>query len=396
MNGILVDGVWSPAGVRAGTRMQLRGDRIEGLESIAAPGRRLYAVPGLVNAHTHLDLTAIPASTLPRDSFAAWVEALVTRKRTLEPETVRRGVRDGIQELLRCGTVAVGDIDASGTSLEVLRESPLAGVAFQEVLGRPGDDLWSELDARGEGAGRVRVGISPHAPYSTPESTYRRSFEWAAARGAAVATHLGETREEIDFLQDGTGPLRELFTSWRREAPEWSDPHGGCVARVLQLPRLPARLLAVHCNHLGSGEEELLERCAAVVYCPRSHAYFSHPLPHPAARLLARGVRVALGTDSRASNQDLDLWKELACWRAADPVVGDEAILACATRGGTAALGLPAAELRAGDPATFQVVRSRAGRLTSVAHLAAACVRGDMETVAVCIDGSWALGQDLL
>lgn len=274
----------------------------------------------------------------------------------------------------------------------MLRRSPMDGVVYREVIGRPGEAFWARVRAELPPAGRLReglrVGLSPHAPYSTPEDTLRRCLTLAADLEVPLACHLDETQEERQFLQHGRGPLADLFTRWGLDPPQWSPPGCGSLEHVLSLPAVGPQFLAIHGNYASQAAcAELSRRRVPLVYCPRSHAYFGHPAPHPATVGLAAGAVVALGTDSRASNAGLDMWQEMACWRRRDPQVADRDIFAAATEAGRAALGLKPAALRVGDEATFQIVAGLPNQPRSAGEVLAQAVRARLQTRATVIRG---------
>jgi len=396
---VIADSAWIDGNSVRGVALTLRDGRIAAVESVPAAGRGLHALPGFVNAHSHLELSGVRGEELAHDSFGAWVDALLAARARQDAPALDDAVRAGAAELLAGGTVAVGDVDPRGRSHAILRESALEGVVYRELMdATPGptiDELERTLSAVPAAAsedGGVRLGVSPHAPYSTGEALYRRVLGWARRGRVPVASHVAETLEEEEFLERGAGPLAELFARRSFARPEWSATRGGAFRRVRSLAPPPG-FVVIHGNHLAADE---ISECAAqrwpIVYCPRSHRYFGHTR-HPAARVLAAGATLALGTDSRASNDGLDLWKEMACFRAADAGVTDGQILRAATAGGRRALQLEPAELVAGSPATFQLVAARDGTRLDPERLEAAAVRGELQTRFVFVRGRLVLGD---
>lgn len=389
-----LDSAWISGKLAAGVRLTLAGDRIAAVEPIARPGNGWHALPGFVNAHCHLDLTAIRGEELAHASFAEWLAELMPRRARLAGAEIEAAIDAGAAALLSTGTVAVGDVDSFGRSLERLRGTPLEGFAFREIVGRFDPDgferLAAELRDEESSPTSLRRGLSPHAPYSTGPEAYAAAFAASGAR--PVASHLGETEEEAELLLHGRGPLADLFAAMRFTPPRWG---GGAstVAPVFALVPERASLVVVHGNRLTDPELELCARRGfPLVYCPLSHRYFGHPR-HPCVRLLELGGVLALGTDSRASNQGLDLWAEMACFRSIEPELEDAAILAAATSGGRRALALEPAELAPGHPATFQLVRWRDGAPGKAEELVAAAVRAELSTEALFVRGACRLGE---
>jgi aminodeoxyfutalosine deaminase len=388
-----LDSAWISGELAVGVRLRLAGERIAALERIAPPRNGWHALPGFVNAHCHLDLTAIAGEELAHATFAEWLSGLMPRRGHLAEAEIDAAIDAGAAALLATGTVAVGDVDSFGRSLARLRRTGLAGFAFREIVGRFDQERFERLAAEVRDASAapaaLRRALSPHAPYSTGPEAYAAVF--AASGALPVASHLAETAEEEELLLRGRGPLADLFARIGFTIPEWGPRRGSgggsAAAPVFDLVPDGAKLVVVHGNRLTPAELELCARRSfPLVYCPRSHRYFGHPR-HPAARLLALGGTVALGTDSRASNAGLDLWEEMACFRSAEAGLEDAAILAAATSGGRRALGLEAAELAPGHPATFQLVRRRDGAPGRANGLVAAAVRAELRTAALFVRG---------
>ncbi len=280
-------------------------------------------LPGLVNAHCHLDLTGMRGVAPPSPDFTGWLLRVIAHRRARTPEQTLADIHAGIEQSLAAGTTLLGDISGDGASAAALAGSPLSAVVFREVLG-----LTPERAAL---ATRTMTewgdGVSPHAPYSCHVDLYRV----AAATGRPVCTHLAESTAEVDLLAGRTGP----FVDFLKGLGVWHpDGLAGGPGHVIELLDTTAPVLLAHGNHLG---DERLPDNFTVVYCPRTHAAFGHP-PHPAPWLLARGVRVALGTDGLASNPDLSILEEMRfLHRHAILPPGD--ILRAATLSGAEALG---------------------------------------------------------
>ncbi len=294
----------------------LRGCRVVRQEY---PGSLL--TPGLVNAHTHLDLTHIGPQPPSPGGFAAFA-ALVREKRAVEPEAIRASVRQGVAMSLAGGVVAVGDIAgavrgaADVVAAEELARSPLWGTAFLEFF------AIGAGEERGQGAlsralqaaptKGIQVGIQPHAPYSVSAGSYDWALEQAEIPESPVCTHVAESREEHELIERGTGPLCTML----EELGIWTPGSGGMehfgrgktpVAHVLEATRdSQHELTMVHCNDLSDGDVLALaashgRRGTWIVYCPRSSAYFDAPKhfgPHRYRELQKAGFVVALGTDS--------------------------------------------------------------------------------------------------
>jgi cytosine/adenosine deaminase-related metal-dependent hydrolase len=340
------------------------------------------ALPPLVNAHAHLDLTNVGA--LPFDgTFADWAGAVRARRATT-PAEVAAAVHEGAHRAAAGGTGFIGDIAGNFgmAALEALRDAApaagLRGVSFVEVFGigsasGRGTEFLRGLRAQSPAErGGIRLGVSPHAPYSCDDAVYAA----AAALGLPLATHLAETLDELRFVQDASGPFADLLRAVGAWTPELRGWGTGPVERVLPALRGSGAAL-VHLNYLHDAALEALAREAAVpggpvaVYCPRASAYFRHPAaghaPHRYRDMLAAGIPVALGTDSAIVLGDaptisvLDEMRALSRRDGADPAQ----LVAMATVHGARALGVDPAEVRlpgaAGGAARAMVAVRMAG-----------------------------------
>lgn len=305
-------------------------------------------LPGLVNAHTHLEFSLVEQPFQPALPFTDWIRSLVGyRRREFTPAsmTQSQGLSAGATEAHTTGTTLLGEIATSGWSEAALPPHGPRIVAFRELIGlRPETiDLQIELAKEWLGrdgqSGRIRYGLSPHAPYSVAPELLQRSVDLAKPFDAPVAMHLAETREELEFLSVGRGPFVEMlksFCAW----PEGGLPIGRRPLDILRVLADAPRALVVHGNYLADDELDFIAARPrmSVVYCPRTHEFFGHE-PHPWRRLLAKGANVALGTDGRGSNPDLSLWKELVFLRERFPDVAPSTLLKLGTLAGARALG---------------------------------------------------------
>ena len=297
-------------------------------------------MPGLVNAHTHLDLTSIADSIQRVPKFTDWIFQIVG-KRT--PETVGPSVREGVQQSLAGGVTTVGDIDGTGESVQVLRDTPIRKVVFFEVLGFSGERaamgvarLGTYLDSPPVSDSLLTPALSPHAPYSTSADIYRE----CVASGLSVCTHVAETEEELEFLSSGTGAFVDYLEAFGISTAGWIPPELTPVQYMGTLGILRRNSVLVHCNYLTDADvATLAESGASVVFCPRSHHYFYHT-DHPVMRLVEKGTNVAIGTDSLASNWSLSLLDELKFLARTQPCIRPETLFDMVTYNGAKALGL--------------------------------------------------------
>ena len=301
-------------------------------------------LPGWVNGHTHLELSGIDAPLGdPGIPFVEWIRLVVERRRA-ESYHAAEAVRRGLDECEIAGTAAVGDIVQPSPDLH---ETPIAVTGFLELIGpteaRTAEALQMAAAYAGAGQGRGgrRLGLSPHAPYSVRPELVEGACRLCREFQIPVAFHLAESREEMQLLRDSSGPFRKLLE--RLDA--WEPAVQPAGRRPLDFLRMLAeanRALVIHGNYLDEEEigflAERRERMS-VVYCPRTHAWFQHD-PYPLEPMLAAGVNVALGTDSRASSPDLNLLEEMRRVARCHPDVPPEKIIEMGTLSGAKALGI--------------------------------------------------------
>ena len=302
-------------------------------------------LPGLVNTHTHLELTGFDLGGPPEPDFRSWIGRVRAVKETRGPDAFLAAARAGVADCWAAGITTVADTGDSGSVPRALAELGGAGIAYQEVFGpHPGqlDDAFSGLRRRLEelgrfAGGRVRLGVSPHAPYTVSGPLYAAVAAWAGETGLPLAVHLAESAAESRLLLHGAGPFAEAWRARGIPLPpgpacspvEWLERHGV----------LGRDTLCIHVVQADAADLALLaRRTAAVAHCPLSNAAHRHGAA-PLADILARGLRVGLGTDSALSVGRPDLLAEAAAARRL-AALDAPAALALATLGGARALGL--------------------------------------------------------
>lgn len=320
-------------------------------------------LPGLVNAHTHLELTGYEDLT-PDRPFREWILAIRERKLRRSAAEFLDAARGGIKDCWAGGVTTIAETGDSGVVLEALAELGGSGIVYHEVFGpHPGqlEESFQGLRARvaelaPRAVGRVRLGVSPHAPYTVSGPLYSRVAEWARAEKLPIAVHIAESAEESEFVTRGTGPFAD---AWRaRGIPHLDDPAerpSACPPVRLSLPSslsspiqwldaqgiLGPDTLCIHAVQLSPDDiRTIAARGAAVAHCPLSNRRHRHG-DAPLAALLRAGIRVGVGTDSVASVGRLDLLAEARAARS----LGDlsaEAALGLATLDAARALGLEA------------------------------------------------------
>ncbi len=300
-------------------------------------------VPGFVNAHTHLEY-AVYAGFGDGLSFGPWISRHVERKRRLTRPDMEAIARLGAAECLRSGITTVGDLAFTGASAHACAELGLRAIVYLEVFGKDGDDAIRQFEEKRAYVAsalseRVRVGVSPHAPYTCSRDVYAASM----TLGLPVATHLNESQDELDWLLRGEGP-------WQPLAEMLVEPVGMSGIRSLAAAGLlDERVAAAHCVKVDEEEIGLLAaHGAAVTHCPRSNALLGCGIA-PLVALRSAGLRVGIGTDGVSSVPSHDFFEELrtaisfarARSERAD-ALSATAALELATLGGARALGLDA------------------------------------------------------
>jgi aminodeoxyfutalosine deaminase len=299
-------------------------------------------LPGLVNAHTHLELSWMQHQVPPSDSMPAWAGRLIALRRTVSSEPPGP-ICDAVRDVRAAGTSLVGDVTNTLAVYDVLADSNLSAAIFRELLGfnaADPDGVVAAAQAQIDELVRfawLRPSVVPHAPYSVSPALFA-----AIARAAGdkpVSIHLGESREEIEFLREGTGAWRELLVELGAWNDAWRPPACGPVEYLERMGLVSRRLLAVHCTHVDDRDlARLATAGATIVTCPRSNKWTGAGAPKM-ERFYACGARVAIGTDSLASVQDLNLFAELAEVRRLAPSLPASRILRSATIDGAMALG---------------------------------------------------------
>lgn len=378
------DGVIVEVGAADDVRAHWLDDGVEALDGC-------IIAPGFVNAHTHLALS-LAAGLVPPGPFHPWLGQVTKIVLGLEHQEFGHSTAAGALECLRTGTTWVGDIVYGSESLEAAGSVGMGGVFFWEVLGLAEDELHASLGRRGYPTlapeatedrplpePRIRVGLSPHAPYTSGPGLIRATYALARTRGEAFAIHVSEAEGEVELLEHGTGP----FTVQAERLAHGFETPGVTPIRYLDSLGVLDGATCIHAVQVTDDDIALLaQKARAVVLCPRSNAYLGNGTP-PVARLREAGVTLAIGTDSSASNTDLDLFAEARAVRALDPGMTADTLLHAMTRGGAAALGLEGAagELSPGASADLVAARAHAPDASDVARAFLSAGSGSIERV---------------
>jgi cytosine/adenosine deaminase-related metal-dependent hydrolase len=334
-------------------------------------------IPGLVNAHSHLELTAMRGFLEKEESdFFAWLKKLTrARREQMSADDLNVSVVWGACEAARAGVTCVADAsDSALQSMNALRGVGMRGIVFQESFGpdpRLAKESFEKLKAKVTGLREretelVKCGVSPHAPYTVCAPQLEMISWFALQEKLPLMMHAAETQMEVSLLREGCGPFADGLKS---RGIEWSASGVSPVQYLKDHGVLQTKPLLAHCIHVDDVDLETLKSTdTRVAHCPKSNAKLGHGVA-PFTRMLARGIAVGLGSDSVASNNTCDLLEEArfalllarsegAAKSGENCSIGAAEVLRTATLGGARALGLEGqvGELRAGLQADFAAV----------------------------------------
>lgn len=309
-------------------------------------------LPGLVNAHCHLDYTDMAGLLPPPKTFTDWIPLITAAKSVWGYSEYAQSWLHGAHMLLKTGTTTVADIEAMPDLLpEMWEATPLRIFSFLEMTGirakRDPKEILREAVEKIDSLthGRCSASLSPHAPYSTVPELLRLSAEIARKRKWHITTHAAESEQEFEMFTDARGKMFDWLK--RNERDNADCGLGSPVRHLARNKMLGKNLLVVHVNLLARGDAALLgKHCVHVAHCPRSHAYFRHP-PFLRERLANAGVNLCLGTDSlstvrKAGKQkiELNMFEEMRLLATNDETISPMEILRMATVNGARALGM--------------------------------------------------------
>jgi len=310
---------------------------------------RAVLTPGLVNGHTHLELSALRGRVPGGRGFAPWVDAMMRERGQLQPEQDREAIELAVSELLSHGVVAVGEVCNQLQTVEPLAAVPLCVSVFHEVFGMRrdvGETMLAMAEqqraAYPDFPPHVRYALAPHTPFTMHPEVLQALIVRAQRAGTRTSLHLAEHAAERAFLATGQGPFADWVKTRGSSALDWEVPGLDPVRYVDALGLLGPHLIAVHLTDARPDELAVIAaRGVQVVLCPRSNLFIDVKLP-PLLDILRAGIRPGLGTDSLASNVSLDPLAEARALRKRFPTVPALQLLAMATSWGADALGFGA------------------------------------------------------
>ena len=301
-------------------------------------------LPGFVNAHTHLEFSALKGQVPYHGDFVDWVRRLRALHVGSPAGPPDQTLAEACRQSLTAGVTTVGDVCHGHDLLAHPAASAIRRTSFAEVFGMtaqlddPINDLARTID-QSQTNSLVRLGISPHAPYSASDRLYERTAQLAESHNLAMTTHLAENPAETEFIQTGAGPWLRYLAQIGKWDGSFACPRSEPVNYFLQLDLAGRPFALAHVNYIDTQDlRSLAQTDHSVVYCPRSHDFFGHP-PHAFKRMLRHGINVCLGTDSLASSDSLSILDEMRHLHRQDPDFSTELLLRMATINGAVALG---------------------------------------------------------
>jgi len=303
-------------------------------------------LPGLINAHSHLDYTCLRGKIPRQESFTDWIRAINAEKAELSPEDYVVSINQGFAEAKLFGTTTIANLTAFPELISQI-QTPIRTWWFAELIDVRDPSRANEIaDLAVETVKSAEHwGLAPHAPFTASANLYRRCEEMTRSEDVLLTTHLAESREEMTMFRDSSGPLYRFMQEIGRSMDDCGEKTP--VALFSEIVRdsstplgMTENWIVVHLNELVDNDLDLMERSASkfsIVHCPRTHEYFGHS-PFQFHKLRELGFNICLGTDSLASNDDLSLLAEMRAFQKTFPDVSPEEILKMVTINGARAL----------------------------------------------------------
>lgn len=358
-------------------------------------------MPGLINAHCHLDYTDMAGLVPPQKSFTDWIQLMLATKAGWNYSEYAESWIHGAHMLRKTGTTTVADFEAVPELLpEVWSSTPLRVISLLEMTGVKSrrdpsailrDNVEHILTLPG---GRCRPGLAPHAPYSTAPELLRLSADMARQRHWPLSIHAAESVQEFEMFAKGSGVMFDWLRRNNRDMGDCGERSP--LQHLNRFGLLSDNCIAVHVNYLAEGDARLLaRRKTSVAHCPRSHAYFGHE-EFPFNTLTRAKVNICLGTDSLATvykkprqKVELNMFDEMQAFAAKYPRVAAEKILQMATVNGARALGMGGDAGEISEKALADLIAIPFKGKIEDAEAAAVHHNGDV--LASMIDGEWAI-----
>ncbi len=307
-------------------------------------------MPALANAHTHLEFSFMRGKIKKTLGFSDWVRILVDEKEQAVGKELLTQAEQAIQQMHQSGISLIGEISNSLATMKLLAKSPLKGIIFHEIFGLKKESSLRHFAQALQGRQefqkifkkikKFHFSISPHAPQTVSPTLFEMIRRLQNKDGFIVSVHLAESHDEVELMEKGRGQLKKYLKERNFWDPEWKTPGRSPVAYLDSLDFLSKNVRAVHCVQVSDQDIKILKRRnVMVITCPRSNKRLHTGKP-PLKKFLKAGLKVALGTDSLASNDDLSIFNEMKFVKEEYPGIKSQEILRMATIHGAQALGL--------------------------------------------------------
>ena len=311
-------------------------------------------LPGFVNAHSHLELTGFRGKIEKGLPFTDWARKVVSIRKDITENEIATAIKDGLNELISSGVTTVGDFSQTGITAKILNERGLRGTVFLEFSGFNPEqkdeklrqlkellnyEIDSKLITHHSSLITVNFGIAPHAPYSVSPELLKESHNFAQEKRVPLAIHISEMLEEIEFIKNGSGAMKDLLIDFGVWNDKWMPPQTTPVQSLQNMGILKGAI-GIHLNIVTEDDIRILkENDVSVVYCPGSNKWFGRNWKYPLREFLNNDINVVIGTDSLLSNEKLNMFYEMRVLKENFPDLENNIILKMATVNGAKAIG---------------------------------------------------------
>lgn len=303
-------------------------------------------LPGLINAHTHLNLSVMRGNFKPTRDITRWFSQLVAFRQSMSADDFNSSYEIGMKESIQKGITTIADITDMGTAYSITKKYGLRAVLFYEILGMKEDFYLPRLNEKIQileifpEDELIKPGFSPHSPYTVSLKLFQLSKEVASKYNLQMHIHLSETTDEVKFTKSGKGRIFNYLKETDFINSDYVPPGISPTKYLNKIGMFDKPLVLSHCNYLDEEDMEIIKASSSsVIFCPRSHSFFKHN-NHPFKKMLSLGINVALGTDSLASNSTLSILDELKFLMKHHSDINIEELLEMATINGAKALEL--------------------------------------------------------
>lgn len=297
-------------------------------------------LPGLVNAHTHLEYSCLKGKIKPKKEFIDWLTSMIEFKSKLSKKEIFDGIKKNIFSLKQSGTVLLGEVTNTGFSTKILEQNGFSGNIFFELVGNVSfEDFLKKKNKLEKEAPSFRIVPACHAPHTVPSKLLHEIKDYLRKNKLLTSIHLAESKEEVQWIKNLIGPFSRLIQNEQLLNQPGMGKGLSPVEYLFKNDFLSSKVLCVHCVQSSPDDIRILKKkCCSIALCPRSNIYTGAGHA-PLQKFLKFKIPLCLGTDSLASNTDLDLWNEMRALKKLFPFLPLPYILRMATLNGAQALG---------------------------------------------------------